>query len=375
MRQQAAAAVAALTAALLAVLALGACGHSNAESAAEEPVLHVYNWSDYIGFDTIAQFERLTGIHVIYDVYDSNELLESKLLIGDSGYDIVSTTTAFYGRQIQAGLYEPLDRSRLPNWKNLDPAVLAIQSQADPGNRYAVPYLHAMNGFAYNVDMIRARMPAAPVGSLDMIFDPEVTARFADCGISFLDSPEDVLQLALVYLHRDPNSTRQEDLDAAVSLVMRVRPYIRVFDSADYFNQLAGGELCMAMAWSSDYESAQGRARRAHLDLHLAFTVPREGSNITYNALLIPKDAPHPEAAHRFLNYILDARVIAQITNDIFYGNDNLAARQFVKPEILNDPIIFPPPEVRDRLYMPAQVDARAQRLRTRAWTRIRTGT
>jgi len=344
-------------------------------AAAEEPVLHIYNWSDYIGFDTVERFEKLTGIHVVYDVYDSNEILESKLLIGDSGYDLVSTTTGFYGRQIQSGLYEPLDRSLLPNWKNLDPQVLTIQAQADPGNRFAVPYLHAINGFAYNVDLVRARMPDAPVDSLDMLFKPEVIAHFADCGISFLDSPEDVLQLALGYLHLDPNSTGKEDLEAAVRLVMAVRPYIRVFDSADYFNQLASGELCITMAWSSDYETAQHRSRRAGLDLHLAFTVPKEGSNVTYNAFLIPKGAPHPQAAHRFLNYILDGRVIAQITNDIFYGNDNLASLPFVNPDLLKDPIVFPPPEMRARLYIPAQVDAKYQRLRTRAWTRIRTGT
>jgi len=348
---------------------------ATAPAATEEPVLHIYNWSDYIGFDTIAQFEKATGIQVVYDLYDSNEVLESKLLIGDSGYDIVSTTTGFYGRQIRSGLYEPLDKSQLPNWKYLDPEVLAIQAQADPGNRYAAPYLHAMNGFAYNVDAVRARMPDAPLDSLEMIFNPKVLARFADCGVSFLDSPEDVLQLALTYLHRDPNSQRLEDLQAAERLVMAVRPYIRVFDSANYIDQLAGKELCVAMAWSSDYETAQHRSRAAGLDLHLAFTMPREGSNITYNAFLIPKGAPHPHAAHLFINFILDPKVIAQITNDIFYGNDNLASRAFIQPQLLNDPVVFPTREVRARLYLPGQADAGFQRLRTRIWTKIRTGT
>ena len=342
--------------------------------ALEEPVLHVYNWDDYIGPDTVAQFERTTGIRVVYDVFDSNETLESKLMVGDSGYDLVSTTMAWYSRQIRAGLYEPLDRAQLPNWKNLDPAVLAVQAQADPGNRYAAPYLHAMNGFAYNADLVRARLAGAPVDSLDMLFKPAVISRLADCGVSFLDSPDDVLELALKYLSIDPNSHRREDLQAAERLVLSVRPYIRLFDSNDYVYQLASGELCLAMGWSSDYSLAMLRARAAGLDLHLAFTVPKEGSNITYNAFLIPAGAPHPHAAHRFINFLLDAHVIADITNYTHYGNDNLAARPFVRAEILDDPAIYPPPAVRARLYLPGEFDVGYQRLKTRTWTRIKNG-
>ena len=337
-------------------------------------MLHIYNWDDYIGFDTVARFERATGIKVVYDLFDSNETLEGKLLIGDSGYDIVSTSMAWYARQIRSGLYEPLDKSQLPNWKNLDPQVLAIQAQADPGNRYAAPYLHSMNGFAYSTPKIRARLPQAPVDSLDMLFKPEVVAKFADCGVSFLDSPDDVVQLALTYLHLDPNSRRPEDLLKAERLVLGVRPYIRVFDSTDYLDQLATGELCVAMGWSSDFSTAVVRSRGAGLDLHLAFTLPREGSNIAYNALLIPAGAPHPHAAHLFINFILDPQVIADITNDTHYGNDNLAARPLVNPEILSDPAVYPPPQVRARLYMPSEVNADYARLRTRTWTRIKTG-
>ena len=364
-------------------LLLGGCGSPAAGPAAaapagsppaEVPVLHVYNWDDYIAPDTVARFERLTGIRVVYDLYDSNETLEAKLMIGDSGYDIVSTSMAYYARQIRAGLYEPLDRSELPNWRNLDPQVLAVQAQADPGNRYAVPYLHAMNGFAYNLEMVRARLPDAPLDSLDMLFKPQVVAHFADCGVSFLDSPDDVLQLALKYLHLDPNSRSAADLAAAERLVMTVRRYIRVFDSNDYVNQLASKELCVSMAWSSDISTALRKARAAGIDLQLKFAVPREGSNITYNAMLIPANAPHPRAAHRFLNFILDPQVIAAITNYTFYGNDNLAARRYVNPLILNDPSIYPPPEVRARLFLPTEFDTHYQRLRTRTWTRIKSG-
>jgi len=359
----------------LAAVTLAACGAPHhAAPAAEDPVLNIYNWADYIGHGTIAEFERQTHIKVVYGLYDSNQTLEAKILAGHSGYDIVSTTTGFYGRQIKAGAYERVDPGKLPNWKNLDPAVLAVQAQADPGNRYAVPYLHAMNGIAYNVDLVRSRMPDAPTDSLAMIFDPAVAAKFADCGITFLDSPEDVVQLALAYLHLDPNSQRTDDLQAAERAVMAVRPYIRTFDSNDYWHQLASHETCVAIAWSSDYEVAQDRAREDGTGVRLAFILPKEGSNITYNAFLIPAGAPHPEAAHKFLNFILDPRVIADITNDIRYGNDNLAARPFVRAEILNDPAVYPPPELRARLYLPAALGEEYDRLRTRVWTRIKTG-
>jgi putrescine transport system substrate-binding protein len=340
----------------------------------EADVLNLYNWADYIGYDTIAEFERRTHIKVVQDFYDSNEALEAKLLVGDAGYDLVNTTTAFYGRQIRAGVYRPLDFTQLPNWKNLDPEVLRLQAQADPGNRFAVPYLHAMNGFVYSVDAVRAHLPAAPIHSLAMLFDPAVISKFANCGVSFLDSPEDILELALLYLHLDPNSRKPEDLHAAERTILAVRPYIREFDSIDYWQQLASGDLCIAVAWSSDYSVAQRRARETGSGAHLAFTVPQEGAAITYNAWLIPASAPHPQAALRFLDYLLEPKVIAAITNDIHYGNDNLAARRFVEESTLNDPAIYPTPEIAKRLYLPAAVDPEFERLRTRTWTRIKTG-
>ena len=352
-----------------------ACGgHKQPAPEPEGQVLNIYNWADYIGYHTIEEFENATHIKVVYQMYDSNATLETVMLAGHSGFDIVSTTTGFYGRQIKAGAYMPLDKSKLPNWKYLDPAVLAMQAQADPGNRYAVPYLHAMNGFIYNVDLIKARMPDAPTGSSAMLFDPKVISKFADCGVTFLDSPEDVIQLALAYLHLDPNSQRVEDLKSAEALVMAVRPYIRQFDSNDYWHQLASKESCLAIAWSSDYSVAQARAREDGTGAHLAFTLPKEGSNITYNALLIPASAPHPEAAHKFLNFILDPKIIAEITNDIDYGNDNIGARPYVRKDILEDPAVYPPPEIRARLYLPAELGPDYDRLRTRVWTRIKTG-
>jgi putrescine transport system substrate-binding protein len=335
--------------------------------------LHIYNWADYIGKDTIAEFEKQTGIAVVYDTYDADETLEAKMMAGDSGYDVVSTSTDYFARQIKAGIYQPLDKSLLPNWKNLDPHVLAVESAADPGNRYAMPYLRHVNGFAYNVDMIKARMADAPVGSLDMIFKPEIIAHFADCGVTFLDSPEDVLMLALNFLHLNPNSTRPEDYAQAEKLLLKVRPYIRAFDSSEYMNGLATGDFCIAMSWSGDYATSRARARSAGVDVNLAFTVPKEGANGSFDALLIPADAPHPLAAYKFLNYVLEPKVIAQITNEIHYGNDNLAANPYVDPEILNDPMVYPTPEVEKRLYVAAEASPALERLRTRTWTRIKT--
>jgi putrescine transport system substrate-binding protein len=359
-------------AALLGALALGGCGN-HAQGGREEPVLHVYNWADYIGKDTVAEFERTTGIRVVYDTYDSDETLEAKMMAGDSGYDVVSTATDFFARQIKAGIYRPLDRAELPNWSNLDPHALRLEAAADPGNRYAMPYLHAMNGFAYNVDLIKARMPDAPVDSLDMIFKPEVIARFADCGVSFLDSAEDVLQLALNYLHLDPNSARPEDYQKAEELLRKVRPYIKAFDSSEYMNGLINGEFCISMSWSADYSTSHARAQAAGVDVHLAFTVPKEGANATEDALLIPADAPHPHNAHLFLNFILEPRVIAAITNYTHYGNDNRAADPFVDPQIRNDPTIYPTPEIEARLYHAGEATPPLERLRTRTFTRVKT--
>jgi putrescine transport system substrate-binding protein len=355
----------------LCLLLLGVPGTAQAE----EKRLHVYNWADFIGTETLRRFERQTGIKVVYDTYDAEETMEAKLLTGGSGYDVVSASTSFFSRQIKAGVYRPLDKRMLPNWKNLDPGVLALQASADPGNAHAVPYLHAINGFTYNVDMIRARMKNAPLDSLDMIFDPDVVRKFADCGVSFLDSPDDTMQLGLVYLGLDPNSRRREDFEAVQRMLARVRPYVRKFDSVEYMNSLADGDLCIAMSWSSDYSNITARSRESGTNLKLAFTIPREGANLNFSSLLIPADAPHPAAAHKFLNFILQPDVIAAITNEIYYGNSNRAANSLVRPEILKDPAIYPDDKVKARLYTTAEMDLATQRIRTRIWTRITTGT
>jgi putrescine transport system substrate-binding protein len=367
-----------LLAVAMATALVSACGsdpHATAggKNAPEEKALYVYNWADYIGKNTLADFERATGIKVVYDTYDADETLEAKMMAGDSGYDVVSTSTDFFSRQIKAGIYQPLDRAKLPNWKNLNPRILAIEAKYDAGNRYAMPYLRHVNGFAYNVDMVKARLPDAPLDSLDMLFKPEIVARFADCGVTLLDSAEDVLQLALNYLHLDPNSTRKEDYQRAEQLILAVRPYIRTFDSTEYMNGLANKEFCISMSWSGDYAASRARAKAAGVDVNLAFTVPKEGANGSFDALLIPAGAPHPQAAHLFLNFLMQPRVIAAVTNDIHYANDNLAANAFVDPQILNDPAVYPTPEVEARLYESAEVAPALERIRTRTWTRIKT--
>jgi putrescine transport system substrate-binding protein len=356
---------------LLLILLAEAAG--SGAGAAEEKRLFIYNWTDFVGRNTIARFEKETGIKVTYDVYDSEETMDARLLAGSSGYDVVIASTEYFGREIKAGVYMPLDRSKLPNWKNLDPRILAIQQVHDPGDRYAVPYLHSINGFAYNVDMIKARMPDAPVDSLDMLFKPEIVSKFADCGVTMLDSAADTLLLAMKYLGLDPNSTRPEDYKAAEQLLLKVRPYVRSFDSAEYLNGLANQEICLAMSWSSDYALSRSRARAAGVRVNLAFTVPKEGANQNFTSLLIPVGAPHPQAAYQFINFILRPDVIADITNDIFYGNDNIASRPLVNRDILDDITLYPTPQIESRLFRASEASAATERIRTRTWTRVKT--
>jgi putrescine transport system substrate-binding protein len=342
-------------------------------ASAEEKRLFIYNWTDFIGRDTIAEFEKETGIKVIYDVYDSEETMDARLLAGSAGYDVVVASTEYFGREIKAGVYIPLDRSKLPNWKNLDPRILAIQTAHDPGNLHSVPYMHAINGFAYNVDMIKARMPNAPVNSLDMLFKPEIVSKFADCGVTFLDSAADTLMLALQYLGLDPNTTKPEDYKAAENLLLKVRPYVRSFDSSEYLNGLANKELCVAMSWSSDYALSRARAKAVGVNVNLAFSVPKEGANQNFTSLLIPEGAPHPQAAYQFINFMLRPDVIAGITNDIYYGNDNLASRPLIDASILNDPTLYPTPEIEAKLFRSDEASAATERIRTRTWTRVKT--
>ncbi len=345
-------------------------------AAGEEPALNVYNWSDYIAPDTIAKFEAETGIKVAYDVYDGNEVLEAKLLAGRSGYDIVvPSASPFMARQIAAGVYRALDKSRLDNWKNLDPRILELVAAADPGNAHGAPYLWSDTGIGYNEAQVRAALgEAAPVDSLALIFDPENARKLAQCGVSLLDTPQEVVPAALAYLGLDPKSRDPGDLDKAFAALEKIRPFIRKFHSSQYINDLANGDLCVALGYSGDVVQARNRAREAGNEVAIAFRAPTQGAMMSVDMLGIPADAPHPQNALRFIDYLLRPAVIADITNAVSYPNPNLAATALVEPAIRDDPAVYPPPDVRRRFYVDLPAAADYERARTRAWTRLKSG-
>ncbi|HVC50538.1 MAG TPA: polyamine ABC transporter substrate-binding protein [Stellaceae bacterium] len=361
---------------ILSLLAAFALALLPLAAAAEEPVLHVYNWSDYIAPDTIANFEKETGIAVTYDVYDGNEVLEAKLLAGHSGYDVVvPSMSPFMARQIKAGAYRALDKAKLPNWQNLDPAMLAIAAEADPGNRYGVPYLWSVTGIGYNKALLdKALGPGTPRDTLALLFDPAYARKLAACGISLLDSPQEVFPAALAYLGLDPKSTDLGDLKKAAAVIAAIRPYVRKFHSSQYINDLANGDLCISLGYSGDVIQARDRAEEARNGVKIAFRVPREGAQMSIDMLGIPVDAPHPDNALKFINYILRPRVIAAISDAVSYPNPNRAATQYVAPAIRDDPGIYPPASVRRLFYIDLPATRAYERLRTRAWTKAKSG-
>ncbi|MDQ7248297.1 polyamine ABC transporter substrate-binding protein [Dongia sedimenti] len=340
-----------------------------------EKLVNVSNWSDYIDMENVKAFEKEYGIKVNYDTYDGDETLEAKLLTGHTGYDVVFPSSNYFARGIRTGLYLKLDRAALSNFNNIDRWILDLLSkQADPGNQYAAPYNYGTNGFTYNVDMVKKRMRDAPVDSLKLIFDPEVLAKFQDCGVSFLDSPEDVIPLALAYLGKNPTSQDDADIKAAVETLMKVRPYIKKFDSAGYLGDLPNGDLCIAMSWSGDYATATQRALDAKIKINLAYTIPQEGTNIWFDAMVVPKDAPHPKNAMLFINFMMRPEVAAANTNVTYYATANMAAMKYVNKEILDDPAIYPDPKVMANGYPSVVRDIEIQKLITREWTRFKTG-
>ena len=342
--------------------------------AEEEPVLNVYNWSDYIAEDTLQKFEAETGIKVNYDVYDSNEVLEAKMLTGSSGYDIVVPTMEFMARQAQAGAFQPIDKEALGNYGNLDPAILETLAVNDPDNTYGVPYMGVTTGLGYNETAVAERIPEDKIGSWDMVFDPETAARLADCGISLLDAPSEVVSIAMNYLGLDPNSEDKGDLEKTAELLTAVRPHIRYYHSSQYINDLANGDTCVALGWSGDVAQARDRAAEAGQGVAVAYAIPTEGAPITYDMMAIPVDAPHPENAHKFIDFILQPEIVADITNYVFYANPNTAATEFVSEEVKSDPGIYPPDDVKEKLFSLKPHTPRFDRSLTRAWTKVKTG-
>ena len=365
-------------AALVAAL-LGACPGcsgpaAQGAAAADEKVLNVFNWSDYIQPSVIEDFQKEYGIHVNYDVFDSNEILETKLLTGHTNYDIVVPSAAFLERQIQADIYQKLDKSLLPNLKNVDPQVAHDEALYDPGNQYSVDYMWITSGVGYNTAAIRGRMPDAPRDSWRMIFDPAIVAKFADCGVSILDAPSEVVGTVLMFIGRNPNSDSPEDLKAAEQVLHAMRPYVRYVDSSRYIDNLANGDICLVMGWSGDIKQAHDRAEDAGKGVDLAYSIPKEGAIVNYDVLAIPADAPHVKNAHLFINYLLRPDVAAKNSNLIKYANAVLPDLQPLDPAVRNDPGVYPPPEVRARLHPERARPAAYQRLLTRMWTRFKTG-
>jgi putrescine transport system substrate-binding protein len=375
-----------------AVLALGfisllsACGGSKgpagagsderAASGASDSgkVLNLYIWSDYLAPNTVSDFEKQTGIKVNASYFDTNETLETKLLAGSSGFDVVVPTASYFERQIKAGVYLTLDKSKLPNLKNMDPQLMERVAQHDPGNAHGVIYMWGTNGIGYNEKMVKELMPDAPLDSWRLVFDPAVASKIAKCGISVLDSPAEMMRVVLSYLGRDPNSQKPEDAAAAEETLLKIRPYIRNINSSEYIEALANGDLCVAVGYNGDILQARDRARDANKGVEIKYIVPKEGSILWFDMLAIPKDAPHPDAAYAYLNYIMDPKVTAEISNFKRYANANAASAPYVLDSVKNDPSIYPPPELRQKLAVQLADSPDQTRAITRLWQKFKTG-
>jgi putrescine transport system substrate-binding protein len=341
---------------------------------AEEPVVNIYNWSDYIDEETIPGFENETGIKVRYDVFDSNEVVEAKLLAGNSGYDIVVPSASFLERQIKAGVFRPIDKDGLENYGNLDEDILQRVALHDPANAHAVPYMWGTTGIGYNVEQVAKAMPDAPTGSWKMMLDPDTVKTFQSCGVTVLDDPAEVFAITRHYLELDPNSDDEGDLQKAEEHLMKIRPFVRYFHSSRQIDDLANGEICMAMGYSGDMFIARDRAAEAENALEIEYVIPEEGTIIWFDMMAIPADAPHPNNAHAFIDYILRPETAAAISNYVFYANPNAASLEFVDDEVKNDPAIYPTEEVKSRLFPDLADSPEYTRLENRAWTRVKTG-
>ena len=342
---------------------------------ADDKALNVYNWSDYIAKDTIPNFEKQTGIKVKYDVYDSDDTLQAKLLTGRAGYDIVVPTSNFMAKQIEAGIYQKLDKSKIPNLKNLDPTLMKLVAGADPGNQYAVPWAYGTDGLGYNMTKVQSILGKdVDLANWDILFKPQYLSKLKGCGVSVLDQANDVFTVALFYLGLDPNSKNPADYTKAFELLKTIRPYITQFNSSGYINDLANGDICFAFGWSGDVTIAKSRAKEANRSYNIQYVLPKTGGPIWFDMMAIPKDAPHPEAAMQWINYIETPQVHAGITNEVFYPNANLEAKKFVKADVANDPVVYPPPEVMKNLFLMKPIPADIMRLENRLWTQLKTG-
>ncbi|PXX74717.1 putrescine transport system substrate-binding protein [Pseudomonas sp. LAMO17WK12:I10] len=356
------------------LLAMSLMGAIAAVAQADDKVLHVYNWSDYIAPDTIANFEKESGIKVVYDVFDSNETLEAKLLAGKSGYDVVVPSNNFLAKQIKAGVYQELDVSKLPNWKNLNQDLLKAVSVSDPGNKHAFPYMWGSIGIGYNPEKVKAALGVDKIDSWDTLLKPENIAKLKGCGVSFLDSPTEMIPVALHYLGLPTDSQKKDDIKKAEELFLKIRPSITYFHSSKYISDLANGNICVAVGYSGDVQQAKSRAAEAGDKVKVSYVIPKEGAGSFYDMVAIPKDAENVEGAYKFMTFLQKPEVMAGITNAVRFPNGNAAATALVEKDITSDPGIYPPADVQAKLYAIADLPAATQRELTRSWTKIKSG-
>ncbi|MGF6691540.1 polyamine ABC transporter substrate-binding protein [Pseudomonas sp. D(2018)] len=357
-------------------LGFGACLSAwLSTAAADAPTVHVYNWYDYIGQTTLADFKRDTGIQPVYDTFDSAEMLEGKLLTGGSGYDVVVASNFSLPTLIQAGVLEPLDPSRLPNFKHMDQDLLAKLAVNDPGNRYAVPYLWGTNGIGYNVDKVRAVLgDQAPVNSWDLLFKEENLAKLSQCGVAMLDSPSEVLPIVLHYLGLPPNSTNPDDYKKAEALLLKLRPHIAYFNSSKFISDLANGNICVALGWSGGMLEARTNAEQAANGVKIEYSLPTEGAPVWFDTLVLLKQSPHPDQGLAFIDYLMRPEVIAPISDFLNYPNGNRNATPMVAEATRNDPSVYPPAEAMARLFTLEPLPKKAERVRTRVWSKVKSG-
>jgi putrescine transport system substrate-binding protein len=363
---------------LMLLTGCGGGGKSATDAAAGkgggDKVLNIYIWSDYLAPNTLSNFESQFGIKVHAAYFDTNETLETKLLAGNSGYDVVVPTASYFERQIKAGAFLTLDKSKLPNLQNMDPQLMTKVALNDPGNAHGIIYMWGTNGIGYNEKMVKALMPDAPLDSWRLVFDPAVAAKLAKCGISLLDSPAEMLRAVYSYMGKDPNSQSADDLAQAEAMLLKIRPYIRNFSSSEYIEALANGDLCVSVGYNGDVMQARDRAREANKGIEIKYVVPKEGSILWFDMMGIPKDAPDRDSAYAFLNYMMTPQVIADASNFKRYANANLASQSLVLPAVREDPGIYPPPEQRQKLTLQLADSPEQTRAITRVWQKFKTG-
>ena len=341
---------------------------------ADAGTVNVYNWADYIGESTIADFTKETGIKVVYDMYASTEEMEAKMLAGSSGYDVVLQSGLNLPRMVTAKVYQKLDKTKLSNWGNLDPEILTILQGFDPGNEYGVPYTWGTVGFTYNMDLVKKVLPDADFNSLDTIFNPDNAQKLATCGLSILDSPNDIGPIVMKWLGIDPNKAGPDDYKKLAEAFAKIRPYIATFDNTNYLTTLPNGEVCAVNSWSGDYGVAKKRAADAGIKLDLEYFVPKSGAPAWFDVWAIPSDAKNVDNAYAFLNYMLRPEVVAAATNFIGYANANKAATALVDPSISGDPAVYPDVATKERLFTLAPMTPEQEEALTRTWTEIKTG-